>query len=111
MANITLTFNNPLPVTTNTGDIAYYLTPSTGVSYKMGPITSITLGPPTWSIVVNMEAGVPPPATTDFIFYVKDPIAKVGQLKGYFAEVQFRNNTTKYAELFSVGSEVFESSK
>jgi hypothetical protein len=32
-------------------------------------------------------------------------------LKGYFAEAQFINTQTKYAELFSVGAEVFESSK
>ena len=73
----------------------------------MGPVTSIN----GLTIVINAAVGVSPPSSGDFIFYVKDPIGKVGQLKGYYAEIQFRNNTTKYAELFSVGTEIFESSK
>jgi hypothetical protein len=32
-------------------------------------------------------------------------------LKGYYAEAQFVNNATDYAELYSVGAEIFESSK
>ena len=73
----------------------------------MGPITSIN----GLTIIINAAIGVQPPTANDFVFYVKDPIGKVGQLKGYYAEIQFRNNTTKYAELFSVGTEIFESSK
>ena len=34
-----------------------------------------------------------------------------GDIKGYYMEVQFVNNSTDKAELFSVGSEVTESSK
>lgn len=107
MANITLTFVNPLPATLATGDIAWYLDISAGTEVKMGPVTSIS----GLTIVINAAVGVSPPSSGDFIFYVKDPIGKVGQLKGYYAEIQFRNNTTKYAELFSVGTEIFESSK
>lgn len=107
MANITLTFNNPLPVTVQVGDTAWYIDTSTNTEVEMGPITSIN----GTTIVINANAGVPPPTTQDFVFYVKDPAGKVGQLKGYYAEIQFRNNTTKYAELFSVGTEIFESSK
>lgn len=107
MPDITLTFGNPLPVTVQTGDIAWYLDVSAATEVQMGAITSIN----GTTIVVNADAGVQPPETEDFVFYVKDPVGKVGQLKGYYAEIQFRNNTTKYAELFSVGMEVFESSK
>jgi hypothetical protein len=32
-------------------------------------------------------------------------------LLGYYADVEFSNNATTKAELFSVGSEAFESSK
>ena len=110
MANITLTFSNSLPETIQVGDIAWYLDISTSTEVQMGPIISYTTTPQ-YQVVINAANGVQPPAATDFVFYVKDPIAKVGQLKGYFAEVQFRNNNTAYAELFSVGSEVFESSK
>ena len=111
MANITLTFNNALPEGIQVGDIAYYLDISTQTEIKMGPITSITNGPPTWTVIVNEATGVSAPALEDFVYYAKDPIASVGQLKGYYAEIQFINNTTNYAELYSVGTEVFESSK
>ncbi len=107
MANITLTFTNPLPVNIQVGDIAWYLDISESEEVKMGPISSIN----GLEVVVNAAAGVSPPTTADFIFYVKDPVGYLGQLKGYYAEAQFRNNSTKYAELFAVGSEVFESSK
>ena len=111
MATITLGFNNPLPEGIQVGDTAYYLDISSQLEVKMGPIASIAQGPPQWTIVINAIAGVSPPSTEDFIYYAKNPIAYLGQLKGYYAEIQFRNNTTNYAELYSVGTEVFESSK
>ena len=113
MANITLTFSNPLPESIQVGDIAWYLNNSSTppVEVQMGPIISYINSTPTYQIVINAPNGVAPPTAADFVFYVKDPIAKVGQLKGYYAEAQFRNNSTTYAELFSVGSEIFESSK
>lgn len=111
MANITLEFSNPLPEGIQATDIAWYLDISAGEEIKMGPITSITQGPPTWTVIVNAEAGVVPPDASDFIFYEKNPITYIGSLKGYYAEVQFVNNTTDYAELYSVGTEIFESSK
>jgi len=107
MANITLTFTNALPVNIQVGDVAWYLDISESEEVKMGPISSIN----GLEVVVNAAAGVSPPTTADFVFYVKDPVGYLGQLKGYYAEAQFRNNSTKYAELFAVGSEVFESSK
>ena len=109
MANITLTFSNPLPEGIQVGDIAWYLNTTTNVEVEMGPILSIINNPV--SIIVNTAAGVAPPTQNDFIFYVENPIGYLGQLKGYYAEAQFRNSSTSYAELFSVGTEIFESSK
>lgn len=109
MAFITLTFGNPLPEGIQVGDIAWYLDVSTNMNIEMGPIVSITNNPTV--IVINAGPGVAPPSPADFIFYVKSPIGYLGQLKGYYAEAQFRNNSPEDAELFSVGSEVFESSK
>ena len=109
MALITLTFANPLPEGIQVGDIAWYLDVSSNINIEMGPIISITNNPTV--IVINAGPGVAPPATEDFVFYVKDPIGYLGQLKGYYAEAQFRNNSSSNAELFSVGSEIFESSK
>lgn len=109
MANITLTFTNPLPEGVQIGNIAWYVDTSTGLEIEMGPITSISINPVT--ITVNAATGVVPPTAADFIFYVKNPIGVVSSLKGYYAEAQFVNESTKYAELFSVGTEIFESSK
>jgi hypothetical protein len=43
--------------------------------------------------------------------FSKDPRANQAGLKGYYAEVEMQNNSTEAAELFTVSSEVFESSK
>ena len=109
MAFITLTFANPLPEGIQVGDIAWYLNVSTNMNIEMGPIVSITNNPTV--IVIDAGPGVTPPGPADFVFYVKNPIGYLGQLKGYYAEAQFRNNSPEDAELFSVGSEIFESSK
>jgi hypothetical protein len=109
MAYITLTFSNPLPEGIQVGDIAWYLNTASNIEVQMGPIFSITNNPVV--VVVDAAAGVVPPSISDFVFYTEDPIGSVGQLKGYYAEAQFRNNSSERAELFSVGSEVFESSK
>ena len=46
-----------------------------------------------------------------YIFFTKDSEGNTSNLKGYYAEAQFRNDKTTEVELFSVGSEIFESSK
>ena len=109
MPNITLDFTNPLPNGIQVGDIAWYLDVSEDTNIKMGPIVSMSLDP--IQIVVSVATGVVPPTAQDFIFYAPDPIAVVSSLKGYFAEAQFVNKSTEYAECFSVGAEVFQSSK
>ncbi len=109
MALITLQFTNPLPTGIQVGDIAWYKDVSANMEVRMGPIVSMTQFP--IAIVVDVPAGVQAPATEDFVFFAVDPIAEVSSLKGYFAEAQFVNRSTDYAELFSVGAEIFESSK
>ena len=48
--------------------------------------------------------------TGDFIMFSKYDQSD-GDIKGYYMEVQFVNNSREKVELFSVGSEVTESSK
>lgn len=107
MPNITLTFDNPLPDNVQPGDVAWYLDVSDETEIEIGPIESID----GYTIIINANVGAKPPSDEDFVFYVKNPIAYVGQLKGYYADIKFYNNSTEFAELFSVGTEVFESSK
>lgn len=107
MANLTLTFPNQLPVNLSITDIAWYLDISAGVEVKLGEVINIS----GTTIIISLIPGATIPETEDFIFYIKNPLGHIGQLKGYYADTQFRNNSTNYAEIFSVGSEVFESSK
>ena len=51
------------------------------------------------------------PGLSDFIMFGKDNSVNTTSLIGYYADVHFVNNSTKKAELFSVGSEIAESSK
>lgn len=46
-----------------------------------------------------------------FIMFSKNKAVNSAGLKGYYAELQFVNNSNKKIELFSVGSEVVQSSK
>ena len=52
----------------------------------------------------------PPGCTGSFIMFSKDNKANMSSLLGYYANAQFRNNSTDKAELFNVGTEIFESS-
>ena len=121
MANITLTFANDINVSlqkkavSDTGqDIVYYGTPSnneiTSIT-RLGPCVGINTS--TNSITVDVANDVVRPSANDFIFFGKDNEVGMSGLLGYYAEVEFRNDTrsTNKIELFSVGSEIFESSK
>ncbi len=110
---IQINFSNETPIGLDLHDIIWYSDASTGTEVRMGPVSTIynNEGTNTHYIIVNAAIGVPPPATDDFVYYKKNSIGYVSSLKGYFAEAQFVNTETKYAELFSVGAEIFESSK
>ena len=47
----------------------------------------------------------------DYIMFAKNHVVNTSSLLGYFADVKFENNSTDKIELFSVGSEITESSK
>ena len=52
-----------------------------------------------------------PPQGRVFISFVKDKRVNTSSLLGYYASAKFVNNSTNKVELFSIGSEVTESSK
>tara|TARA_R110002012_G_scaffold67744_1_gene176424 strand:- start:65 stop:481 length:417 start_codon:yes stop_codon:yes gene_type:complete len=81
---------------------------------EIGPVTSII----PWNgvderIIANMpqllinQYGLP----TGFIMFSKDNKANLSSLLGYYALTKFRNNSTEKGEIFSVGTDFFESSK
>ena len=51
------------------------------------------------------------PNNNSFILFTKDNKANISGILGYYAEVEMRNNSKAKSELFSVGTEIFESSK
>tara|TARA_R100000734_G_scaffold14511_1_gene10697 strand:- start:44 stop:457 length:414 start_codon:yes stop_codon:yes gene_type:complete len=137
MPNITVDFIHPLNESVQVGDILYYVNassedmqgnsvahessgsqaaiPSSNTIIEVGEITEIDYtggnGNAEGQIVANIENATPLPTNTSFFFFGKDNRANMASLLGYYAEVEMVNNDTKKAELYSVGSEIFESSK
>ena len=60
---------------------------------------------------INNPNPVPSVSGGQYLFCVKNRNANSSEVLGYYLEVDFKNNSKKYAELFSIGSEVVESSK
>ena len=86
-------------------------------TYLVGPIVSIVnhlfSSPPApgFSVTVNHNSMAPPPSSGDYISFAKDKTVNTSSLLGYYASVNFINDSKVKAELFSVGSETSESSK
>jgi hypothetical protein len=72
---------------------------------KAGVITGIN------DSVVTIDNSGTLPSQSDYCMFAKNHAINTSSLLGYFADVQFENNSTGKIELFSVGSEVTESSK
>ena len=47
----------------------------------------------------------------DYIMFSKNKVVNTSKLKGYYLEAEFINNSKAKAELFAVGSQIYESSK
>lgn len=113
---LTLNFSN-VNTSAQLGDLVYYSTPSTSggfntssipATFVFGFIIAIT----TTSITVEYDDTiVVPPKMGSFIFFQKDKKANMSSILGYYMQVDFVNDSKEKAELFSVGSEVSESSK
>ena len=123
MPNIVIHFGNPLneAVQADSKDIAYYADTSqttfgngSTVQFadnviKLGPIVDVSYINNT--ITVDLANSTVLPSTNDFIFFAKDNRANMTSLLGYYNEVEMTNNSTSKAELYSVGTEIVESSK
>ena len=53
-------------------------------------------------IIADTPPSTIPPAQNDFIFFSKDNKANLSSMLGYFASVEFRNDSKTEGELFSV---------
>jgi hypothetical protein len=112
----TLSFNG-MNVSAQVGDIAYYSpvqitgafnTSSISTTIKLGEIIAINGN----SITIEYDSvGLSAPPAGSFISFAKNHTPNTSGLVGYYADVKFENNSTGKIELFSVGSEVTQSSK
>ena len=128
MPSITVDFTEPLNESVQIGDILHYVNPasenmagdheSSGTQtpipnsntiIEVGEITSINYND--FQVVANIQNSTPLPTSSSFFLFAKDNRANMASLLGYYAEVEMINNATVKAELYSVGSEIFESSK
>tara|TARA_A100001201_G_scaffold26911_5_gene29666 strand:+ start:1846 stop:2202 length:357 start_codon:yes stop_codon:yes gene_type:complete len=113
-----LTFTNPVQVSVQAGDLILYCpttssggfnTASTSDVVALGTCDSVSADRLT--IVVEHDASVVLPTSSDFILFSKNKYANNSGLKGYYAEVCFKNNSTDKAELFGISADMWESSK
>tara|TARA_B110000046_G_scaffold27450_1_gene27851 strand:- start:5343 stop:5714 length:372 start_codon:yes stop_codon:yes gene_type:complete len=119
--NATLNFRT-VNVSAQVGDIVYKT--RTGImggfnlggldlTKMLGPILDITLMlDGTTNILIQYNSDIVSLPTQDhFISFAKDKRVNTTSLLGYYASVNFVNNSSTKIELFSIGSEVSESSK
>ena len=119
--NNKMEFDGPINASLQIGDIIYYqqtITSLGGFStvnpndiVKFGQVTEITSNTVTVDETVFGSENIPDPSYGAFIFFAKNNVVNMSSLLGYFADVKFENNSTDKIELFSVGSEITESSK
>jgi hypothetical protein len=103
------------------GDFIYFISGFSlgGFDYQdesnirfLGEITLISAAGNVSAVTVIYDSTqVSLPNVGDFIFFAKDKQVNISGLLGYYASVNFVNNSKKKIELFSIGSEISESSK
>tara|TARA_Y100001973_G_C5161172_1_gene313608 strand:+ start:320 stop:682 length:363 start_codon:yes stop_codon:yes gene_type:complete len=118
---ITLTFEEQLNSSLQKGDTVWYLkTSNTGgydaaqssLAKKLGIVEEIINNINNNKIVISNNFNLQTPDLNDiFVMFSKDNRANTSSLVGYYAEVSLENNSKEKVELFSVGSEVSQSSK
>jgi hypothetical protein len=121
MASITLTFSAPLNVSCQVGDIAYAVDTSPSGSFttngsnsmlEIGEIREInnaSSASPTVICATSLDTATN--VNNKFILFSKGAAVNLSSILGYYAETKFVCDDLEKAELFSIGTDVFESSK
>ena len=98
-------------------DVAYYVqadpltlpqATSVGNIVEIGPVTQVSNSSITCDVDPNYNINT---INGNFILFTKNTKANMSSLLGYFAKLRFENSSGEDAELFSIASEFFESSK
>tara|TARA_R110002073_G_scaffold59206_2_gene149433 strand:+ start:966 stop:1340 length:375 start_codon:yes stop_codon:yes gene_type:complete len=122
IVQIQLSFSGILNVSAQVGDMIYF----TSHSSPLGGFSQASLsGTSLLGSIVNISAdgnvtieynndpwgGICPLQLGDFISFAKDKSINTSSLLGHYASVNFVNDSPNKIELFSVGSDISESSK
>ena len=86
---------------------------SSGI-YRLGVCVSIASNngvANSYTVHVEADETAQTPLTGDFVFFGKENKVNISGVRGYFAEVEMINDSSSAAKLFSVGSEMTQSSK
>tara|TARA_R100001463_G_scaffold834_3_gene3786 strand:- start:1296 stop:1664 length:369 start_codon:yes stop_codon:yes gene_type:complete len=78
-----------------------------------GEIISVDINTKTVIIGYDNSSNIPFPLVGNnvYIMFIKRSEVNKSSLTGYYAQVNLKNNSSEYVELFSAGSQVSESSK
>ena len=82
-----------------------------GDIYRLGKCIGVSSDANTYTINVDADATAQTPDANDFIFFGKENKINISGVRGYYAEVEMKNDSSSAAKLFSVGSEMSPSSK
>ena len=102
MANITITFENKLNQSLQIGDMIYF--EKSGSVAELGLCTDISTD--RLSITADILDTNIRPSNTSFFMFGKNNVINTSGLIGYHATVTLENNSTEFAELYAVNSEI-----
>ena len=112
MAQTKITFNNATNCSLQTGDTAYIsnILPGgiTSEPVEIGVVLDIKPG----YIIVDKDMGDEPTIDSGmFLLFSKRTEVNDSNIKGYYADITFKNHSNKNIELFAISSEISPSSK
>ena len=101
------------------GDTIYYVpTPPNSTPFDVGDLSNVQefgilagITITSFGFTLTVDSNLFTSVASNYIMFAKEKKVNTTSLLGYYADVQFVNNSRKKAELFSVGSEITESSK
>ena len=125
---MTISFPHVLNVSIQKGDIVYaaltHLPTPNGQSgfnqpeatvvdtkpFPIGVVTTVSHG--SKSVTIDTTGFTSVTLTSaHYLFFGKDPMANTSGITGYYAQVEYRNYSTKEAEMFATAVDYVESSK
>jgi len=107
MSQITLNITAHNNTSLQIGDTLYYLGTDSNKK-RIGPLLSKTTSTITCDTDANSD--LTQLSASSYLFFGKDHVINTSGIIGYYAEVNFSNNSEQEAELFAVNSEIFISS-